>query len=73
MEGCARCTLFPAIDGHWSHVSIFLLTKVIAKRMLILDMQFSFLQVGVKWKVLKDVHCPLLLMDTGFISLSFWR
>ncbi len=30
--------------------------------MLILDMQFPFLSIGVKWKVVKDVHCPLLLM-----------
>ncbi len=62
MEGCKRCTLSPSIDGHWSHVSIFLLTKVITKINIILDMQFPFLPVVVKWKVVKDVHCPLLLM-----------
>ncbi len=59
-----------SIDGHWSRVSIFLLTNVITNRMLILDMQFPFLQVEVKSKVVKDVHCPLLLMDTGLMSLS---
>ncbi len=71
MEGCEICTLFSSIDGHWSHVSFFLLTKVITKRMLILDVQFPFLPLGVKWKVAKDVHCPLLLIDTGLTSLSF--
>ncbi len=70
MESCERCTMSPSIDGHWSHVSIFLLTKVITKRMLILEMQLPFLPVGVKWKVVKDVHCRLLLMDTGLVSLS---
>ncbi len=74
MEGCERCTLSPSIDGHWSHVSICLGMKVITKRMLILDMQFPFFKVGVKWKIVKDVHCPLLLMDTCLTSLSFcWR
>ncbi len=69
MEGCEICTLSPSIDGHRSHVFIFLLAKVIIKR-LILDMQFIFLPVGVKWKVVKYVHCPLLLMNTGLTSLS---
>ncbi len=32
MECCERCTLSPSIDGHWSHVSIFLLTKVFFKK-----------------------------------------
>ncbi len=71
MEGCEICTLSPSNDGHWSHVSIFLMMKVITKIMLILDVQFPFLPVGVKWNIVKDVHCPLLLMDTGFMSLSF--
>ncbi len=31
MEGCEICTLSTSIDGHWSHVSIFLLKKVITK------------------------------------------
>ncbi len=62
MEGCKRCTLSPSIDRHWSHVSIFLLTKVITNRMLILDVQFPFLPLGLKLKVVKDVHCLLLLM-----------
>ncbi len=46
------------------------MTKVNIKRMNILDMQFLFLRIGVKLKVVKDVHCPLLLMDTGLMSLS---
>ncbi len=71
MEGSERCTLSSSIDGHWSRVSIFLLTNVNTNRMLILDVQFPFLPLGVKWKVVKDVHCPLLLMDTGLTSLSF--
>ncbi len=63
-------TLSCSIDGHLSHISIFLLTKVITTRMLILDVQFPFLTVGVKWKVVKDVHCPLLLISTGLISIG---
>ncbi len=40
------------------------------KRKLIFDMQFPFLPVGVKWKVVKNVHCPLLLIDTGLMSIG---
>ncbi len=50
MEGCERCTLSPSIDGHLSHVSIFLLSNVITKINLILDMHFPFLPVEVKMK-----------------------
>ncbi len=70
MEGFESCTLSHSMDGHRSHVSIFVLKKVITKRRIILDMQFIFLPVGVKWKVVKYVHCPKLLMDTGLMSLS---
>ncbi len=70
MEGCERCTLSPSVDRHWSHVSIFLLMNVITNRMLILDVQFPFLPLGVKRKIVKHVHSPLLLMDTGLTSLS---
>ncbi len=70
MEGCESCTLSHSMDGHRSHVSIFLLKKVITKRRIILDMQFIFLQVGVKWKVVKCVNCPTLWMDTDLTSLS---
>ncbi len=62
LEGFETCTMSSSIDGHWSHGSIFLLTKVIINRMLILYVQFPFLPLGVKWKVVKDVHFPLLLM-----------
>ncbi len=31
-------------------------------------MQFPFLPVGLKWKVVKNVHCPPLLIDTGLMS-----
>ncbi len=55
MEGCESCTLSHSMDGHRSHVSIFLLTKVITKRRLIFYIYFPFLPVGVKWKVVKDV------------------
>ncbi len=58
------------MDGHRSHVSIFLLKKVITKRRIILDMQIPNQPLGVKWKVVKVVHCPTLLMDTGLMSLS---
>ncbi len=58
------------MDGHSSHVSILLLTKVIIKRRIILDMLFSNQLLGVKWKLVKVVHCPTLWMDTGLMSLS---
>ncbi len=41
MEGVKDVTV-PAIDGHLSHISIILLTKVITKRTLNLDVQFPF-------------------------------
>ncbi len=69
MEGCESCTLSPSIDGHRSHVFIFLLAKVITKR-IILDIQFPYQPLGVKCKVVKVVHCPTLWMDTGLTSLS---
>ncbi len=65
MEGCESCTLSHSMDGHWFHASIFLLTKVITKIKLIFDIYFPFLPVGVKWKVVKYVHCPPLLIATG--------
>ncbi len=46
------------------------LQAVIPKRKLICDMQFSFLPVGVKWKVVKNVHCPPLLIDSGLMSIG---
>ncbi len=70
MEGCEICTLSNTIEGHRSHVSIFLLTKVITKGLIILDMQFPNQPLWVKWKVVKVVHCPTILMDTGVMSLS---
>ncbi len=70
MEGCEICSLSPSIDGHRSHVSIFLLAKVITKRRIILDMQFPNQPLGVKWKVMAVVHCPTLWMDIGHTSLS---
>ncbi len=33
-------------------------------------MQFHFLPVGVNWKVVKNVHCPPLLIDTGLMSIG---
>ncbi len=70
MEGCESCTLSHSMDGHRFHVSIFLLAKVITKRRIILDLQFPNQPLGVKWKVVKVVHCPALLMDTGLMSRS---
>ncbi len=32
-------------------------------------MQFPNQPLGVKWKVVKVVHCSTLLMDTGVMSL----
>ncbi len=52
MEGCESCTLSNTMDGHRSHVSIFLLAKFYTKR-FILDMQLPFLPVGLKLKVVK--------------------
>ncbi len=70
MEGCESCTLSHSMDGQRSYVSIFLLKKVITKGRIILDMQFPYQPLGVKWKVVKVVHCPTLWMDKGLISLS---
>ncbi len=70
MEGCESCTLSHSMDGHRSHVSIFLLIQVITQIRIILDMQFPNQPLGVKWKVVKVVHCPTLWMDTGLMSLS---
>ncbi len=39
MEGCESCTLSHSMDGHRSHVSIFLLKNIITKRRISLDMQ----------------------------------
>ncbi len=69
MESCERCPLSYSIEWHWSHVSIFLLTKVFSKRKLIVNMQFISIPVGLKLKVVKDVLCPLLLMDTCLTSI----
>ncbi len=63
MEGCESCTLSLSMDGHRFHVSIFLLKKVITKRRMILDMQFPNQPLGVKWKVVKVVHCASPWMD----------
>ncbi len=46
------------------------LHAVIPKRKYIFDMQFPFLPVCVKWKVVKNVHCPLLLIDSGLMSIG---
>ncbi len=46
------------------------LHAVIPKRKLIFDMQFPCLPVGVKWKVVRNVHCPSLLIDTGLMSIG---
>ncbi len=32
-------------------------------------MQFPNHPLGIKWKVVKDVHCPPLLNDTGLVSI----
>ncbi len=70
MEGCDSCTLSHSMDGHRSHVSIFLLTKVITRRRINLDMQFPNQPLGVKCKDVRVVDFSLLLMDTGLTSLS---
>ncbi len=46
------------------------LHAVIPKRKEFFDMQFPFLPVGVKWKVVKNVHCPFLLINTGLMSIG---
>ncbi len=40
------------------------------KVFLIFHMQFPFLPEGVKWKVVKNIHCPPLLIDTGLMSIG---
>ncbi len=44
--------------------------KVITKRKYNFDMQFPFLPVGVKWKVVKNVHFPPFLFDTGLMFIG---
>ncbi len=41
------------------------LHAVIPKRKLIFD-----ITVGVKWKVVKNVHCPPLLINTGLMYIG---
>ncbi len=72
MEGCEICKLSPSIDGHLYYISFFLTDESYYKNKVILDVNFTFLPLGLTWKVVKDVHCPLLLMDTGLMSLSVW-
>ncbi len=69
MEGCESCTLSHSMVGQRSHVYLPA-EKVITKRSKILDMQFPNQPLGVKWKVVKVVHCPTLWMDKGLMSLS---
>ncbi len=38
--------------------------------MLIVVVQFPFLPLGINWKVVKGVHCPILLNGTGLMFLS---
>ncbi len=33
-------------------------------------MQFPFLPVGVKWKIVKNIHCSPLLIDSGLMSIG---
>ncbi len=65
-----ECSAGTHVHFDHSQVSIFLLMKVITLRKLIFDMQFPFLPVGVKWKVVKNVHCPPLLMVTDIMSIG---
>ncbi len=53
-----------------SHIYIQTITCVIPKFFLIFDMQFPFLPEGVKWKVVRNIHCPPLLIDTGLMSIG---
>ncbi len=69
MEGCESCTLFHSmVDTDLTSLSSG--EKSYYKKRIILDMQFPNQPLGVKWKVVKVVHCPTLWMDTGFTSLS---
>ncbi len=69
MEGCESCTLSHSMDGQRSYVSIFLLKKVITKRNIVLDMQFPNQPLGVKWKVVKVVHCPTIDGHRSHVSI----
>ncbi len=42
----------------------------VEERKLIFDMQFPLLPVGVKWEVVQNTHCPLLLINTGPMSIG---
>ncbi len=52
----------------WSQSSLYLPADQSYYIKYIFDMQLPFLPVGVKWKVVKNVHCPHLLIDTGLMS-----
>ncbi len=54
----------------WPQSSLYLPTDESYYIKYIFDMQFTFLPVGVKWKVVKNVHCPPLLIDTGLMSIG---
>ncbi len=72
MEGCESCTLSHSMDGHRISRLYLPAEKSYYKKRIIKDMQFPNQPLGVKWKVVKVVHCPTLWMDTGLTSLSSW-
>ncbi len=69
MEGCERCPLSHSIEWHWFHVTIPT-DKSYYKINIIFGRAIPFSTSRGIMKVVKDVHCPLLLMDTGLMSLS---
>ncbi len=58
------------MDGHRSHVSIFLLKKVITKKRIIKDMQFPLLP-GVKWKKIMENGIKIKKKLSKSSSFSF--
>ncbi len=54
----------------WSQSSLYFPADESYYIKYIFDMQFPFLPVGLKWKVVKNVHCPLLLINTGLMSIG---
>ncbi len=66
------CHFFFPVKGVYGayHIYIQTITCCYPKKKVFFDMQFPFLPVGVKWKVVKNVHCPLLLINTGLMSIG---
>ncbi len=61
--------LYPVKGGSGaSHIYIQTITCCYPKKKV--NFWHACLPVGVKWKVVRNVHCPSLLIDTGLMSIG---